>query len=162
MRLKNRMVLANRWPLIDAPPIGRDVVGHDAGEVGSWSSGFRLSSENRHCNHLVFDRSRTPWKCAKLRRRFGQTCPGADHTMRYEAFDVRLFQTNRERLRAQLLPSSLAIVNANDLQPTTTDGSMPYYPNSDLFYFTGIEQEETVLFVAPDAHDETLREVLFL
>src|SRR5262245_21807409 len=108
--------------------------GNDAGEVGSWSSGFRLSSEKGHGNHLVFGRSPTQRKCAKLRRRFGQSCQGADHTMRYEPFDVRLFQTNRERLRAQLLPSSSAIVNANDLQSTTTDGSMPYYPNSDLFY----------------------------
>ena len=82
--------------------------------------------------------------------------------MRYEPFDVKMFQTNRDRLRAQLLPASLAIVNANDWQPTTTDGTMPYYPNSDLFYLTGIEQEESVLFIAPEAHDETLREVLFL
>jgi Xaa-Pro aminopeptidase len=82
--------------------------------------------------------------------------------MRYDPFDARLFETNRERLRGQLLPGSLAIVNANDLLPTTTDGSMPFYPNSDLFYLTGIEQEETVLFIAPDAHDDLLREVLFL
>jgi Xaa-Pro aminopeptidase len=82
--------------------------------------------------------------------------------MRYDPFDVRLFEQNRERLRGQLAPSSLAVVNANDILPTTTDGSMLLYPNSDLFYLTGIEQEETVLFIAPDAHDETLREVLFL
>ncbi len=82
--------------------------------------------------------------------------------MRYEPFDVRLFEHNRQRLREQLLPNSLAIVNANDVQPTTTDGIMPYYPNSDLFYLSGIAQEETVLLLAPDAHDEALREVLFL
>jgi Xaa-Pro aminopeptidase len=82
--------------------------------------------------------------------------------MRYEPFERTLFEKNRERLRSKLLPSSLAIINANDLQPTTTDGNMPYYPNSDLFYFTGVEQEESILVIAPDAHDETLREVLFL
>ena len=82
--------------------------------------------------------------------------------MRYQPFNVELFKTNRDRLRAKLLPNSLAIFNANDLLPTTTDGSMPYYPNSDLLYFTGVEQEESVLFIAPFAHDETLREVLFL
>jgi Xaa-Pro aminopeptidase len=82
--------------------------------------------------------------------------------MRYEPFDVRLFETNRERLRKQLLPGSLAIVNANDVLPTTTDGSLPFYPNSDLFYLSGIEQEQTVLLIAPDAQDESLREVLFL
>jgi Xaa-Pro aminopeptidase len=82
--------------------------------------------------------------------------------MRYEPFDVKLFELNRQRLREQLQPNSLAIVNANDVQPTTTDGSMPYYPNSDLFYLTGVEQEESVLLLAPNAHDEALREVLFL
>src|SRR5437763_587269 len=82
--------------------------------------------------------------------------------MRYEPFDVRLFELNRERLREQLLPNSLAIVNANDIQPTTTDGSMPYFPNSDLFYLSSVEQEESVLLIAPSAHDEAMREVLFL
>ena len=82
--------------------------------------------------------------------------------MRYDPFDARLFETNRQRLRGQMLPNSLAILNANDVLPTTTDGAMPFYPNSDLFYLSGIEQEETVLLIAPDAHDETLREVLFL
>jgi Xaa-Pro aminopeptidase len=69
--------------------------------------------------------------------------------MRYEPFERTFFEKNRERLRAQLLPSSLAIINANDIQPTTTDGNMPYYPNSDLFYFTGVEQEESILVIAP-------------
>jgi Xaa-Pro aminopeptidase len=82
--------------------------------------------------------------------------------MRYEPFDRTFFEKNRERLRSQLLPSSLAIINANDVQPTTTDGNMPYYPNSDLFYFTGVEQEESILLIAPEVHDETLREVLFV
>ena len=70
--------------------------------------------------------------------------------MRYEPFEHTFFEKNRERLRSQLLPASLAIVNANDIQPTTTDGSMPYYPNSDLFYFTGVEQEESILVIAPE------------
>ncbi len=70
--------------------------------------------------------------------------------MRYEPFDRTFFEKNRERLRSQLLPSSLAIINANDIQPTTTDGNMPYYPNSDLFYFTGVEQEESILVIAPE------------
>src|SRR4029079_5816015 len=82
--------------------------------------------------------------------------------MRYEPFERTFFEKKRERLRAQLLPSSLAIINANDIQPTTTDGNMPYYPNSDLFYFTGVEQEESILVIATEAHDATLREVLHL
>ena len=82
--------------------------------------------------------------------------------MKYEPFDAELFRLNRERLRKELLPNSLAVINANDLQPTTTDGTLTYFPNADLFYLSGVEQEESVLLVAPNAHDETLREVLFL
>ena len=82
--------------------------------------------------------------------------------MRNPPIDAEFFASNRDRLRSQLLSNSLAILNANDLQPTTTDGTMPYYPNADLWYFTGITQEESILLLAPDAHDENLREVLFL
>ena len=43
--------------------------------------------------------------------------------------------------------ASLAIVNANDVRPRRADGNMPFYPNSDLFYLSGIEQEQTVLLM---------------
>jgi Xaa-Pro aminopeptidase len=73
-----------------------------------------------------------------------------------------LFTSNRDRLRERLLPGSLAVLNANDLMPTNADALMGHIQNSDLFYLTGIHQEETVLVLAPDAYDEKLREVLFL
>jgi Xaa-Pro aminopeptidase len=57
---------------------------------------------------------------------------------------------------------SLAVVNANDVLPTNADGSLLIQPNSDLFYLTGIEQEESVLLLAPDAFDPKQREILFL
>lgn len=73
-----------------------------------------------------------------------------------------LFVTNRERLRGLLAPNSLVVVNANDVLPANADGSASYHPNSDLFYLTGVEQEESVLLLAPDAFEDELREVLFL
>ncbi len=82
--------------------------------------------------------------------------------MRHAPIDPKLFIQNRERLTQLLLPNSLAVVNANDLVTTNSDGTGPFYPNSDLFYLTGVEQEESILLLAPDAHDEKLREVLFL
>src|SRR6185503_1914544 len=72
------------------------------------------------------------------------------------------FADNRRRLAELLLPNSVAVVNANDLMPVNSDATLLMQPNSDLFYLTGIEQEETVLMLAPNAHDEKLREVLFL
>lgn len=82
--------------------------------------------------------------------------------MRHAPIDSKLFTENRERLKKLLPPKSLAIVNANDVLPTNADGSLLLHPNSDLFYLTGIEQEESILLVAPDAHEPKHREILFL
>jgi len=82
--------------------------------------------------------------------------------MRHCPIPNSVFKTNRERLTRLLRPSSLAAVNANDILPTNADGSLRLVPNSDLFYLTGVEQEESLLLLCPEAHDEKLREVLFL
>lgn len=58
--------------------------------------------------------------------------------------------------------NSLAVVNANDLSPTNSDGIQDTIANSDLFYLTGVEQEQTILLIFPTADDERHREILFL
>ena len=73
-----------------------------------------------------------------------------------------LFTLNRERLVQRLLPRSLAVFNANDIMPTNADGSMGHLQNADLFYLTGVHQEETILLLAPDASDPNHREILFV
>jgi Xaa-Pro aminopeptidase len=82
--------------------------------------------------------------------------------MRHTPIEASLFVENRERLKKLLPKNSLAVVNNNDVLPTNADGSLPLVPSADLFYLSGIEQEESILVLSPDAHDETLREVLFL
>ncbi len=82
--------------------------------------------------------------------------------MRHSPINPKLFIENRERLKKLLPPKSLAVINANDVLPTNADGSLPLHPNSDLFYLSGIEQEESILLLAPDAFDPKLREILFL
>jgi len=82
--------------------------------------------------------------------------------MRHAPIPKKLFVENRKRLVSMLEPNSLAIINANDVIPTNADGTLPMIANSDLFYLTGIEQEETVLLIAPDAFDEKQREILFV
>jgi Xaa-Pro aminopeptidase len=82
--------------------------------------------------------------------------------MRYRLPDCSLFSRNRKNLAAQMLPNSLAVVNANDILPTNADGSLVMRPNSDLFYLTGVEQEESILLLYPEAHEENMREILFL
>jgi Xaa-Pro aminopeptidase len=73
-----------------------------------------------------------------------------------------LFTLNRERLVKKLLPRSLAALNANDIMPTNGDGTMGHCQNADLFYLTGIRQEETILLLAPETFDPNQREILFL
>ena len=82
--------------------------------------------------------------------------------MRYRAINPQLFVNNREKLKKLMLTNSLAVVNANDILPTNADGSLSLRQNSDLFYLTGVDQEETVLLLCPDAHEENMREILFL
>jgi len=82
--------------------------------------------------------------------------------MRYEAIDPELFLGNRARLTAKLKPNSLVVIQANDLMPTNADGVLPFQQNRDLFYLTGVNQEETVLVLWPDAPTEKEKVVLFV
>lgn len=82
--------------------------------------------------------------------------------MRYSPIPSDLFVSNRRRL-AELLPANtVAVVNANDTCPTNADGVQGTVVNSDLFYLTGVEQEQTILVLYPHADDPRHREVLFL
>ena len=82
--------------------------------------------------------------------------------VRHKPIDPKLFIQNRKRLKALLEPNSLVVLNANDVLPTNADGTLPLIPNSDLFYLSGVEQEQSILLIYPDADDEKHRELLFL
>jgi Xaa-Pro aminopeptidase len=82
--------------------------------------------------------------------------------MRYRALNPKMFINHRANLSKLLRPNSLAVVNANDILPTNADGTLPLRANSDLFYLTGVDQEESILLLYPDAHEENMREILFL
>lgn len=82
--------------------------------------------------------------------------------MKYIPTDPNLFIQNRERLVRLMSPGSAAILNSNDIMPTNADGTMRYHQNSDIYYLTGINQEETILVLWPDHPDPTMREILFL
>ena len=75
---------------------------------------------------------------------------------------VELFVENRRRLTDRLAENSLAILHSNDIMPTNADGVMPLHQNADLYYLSGIAQEESILVLAPDAHEPKHREMLFL
>ncbi|GAB3337328.1 aminopeptidase P family protein [Larkinella ripae] len=82
--------------------------------------------------------------------------------MKYTTISNELFIRNRRRLAEQLKPKSLVVLNANDILPTNADGTMNFRQNNDLFYLSGVDQEETMLVLFPDHPDEKFRELLFL
>lgn len=82
--------------------------------------------------------------------------------MRYQKINQQLFVQNRRNLQKQLKTNSVVVVNANDIMPTNADGTMRFRQNSDLFYLTGVDQEESILVLCPDFPDEKFREVLFV
>jgi Xaa-Pro aminopeptidase len=82
--------------------------------------------------------------------------------MRYQAADAQLYVKNRKKLLGKLPPKSIAVFNSNDIMPTNADGTMRFHQNNDLFYLSGIDQEESILVLCPDFPKEEWRELLFL
>jgi len=76
--------------------------------------------------------------------------------------DNKLFIGNRKKVASKLKPGSLALLNANDYMPTNADGTMHFKQNTDLFWLTGVNQEETILILFPDSPDPAFKEVLFV
>ena len=82
--------------------------------------------------------------------------------MKYFPIDKNLFIENRKKLTSQLLSESIAIFHSNDEMPRNGDQNYPFRQQSDLFWLTGIDQEQTVLIIAPNHPLPEYREILFL
>lgn len=82
--------------------------------------------------------------------------------MRYEQLSSTLFIKNRAKLIDLLPPKSIVIISSNDIMPTNADGTMGFKQNSDLYYLTGLDQEETLLVLYPDAPEEQYKEMAFV
>jgi Xaa-Pro aminopeptidase len=80
--------------------------------------------------------------------------------MKYSQINPNLFINNRKLLSAKLVENSIAIFNANDIMPTNSDGTMPFKQNSDLFWLSGVDQEESVLAIIKN--NNQVHEMLFL
>src|SRR6185295_2168016 len=82
--------------------------------------------------------------------------------MKYPPLNPDIFIQNRKRFTAMMDKNSIAIFNSNDELPTNADQLHRFKQNSDLFWLTGIEQEDTMLVLFPDNPDPKYREVLIL
>ena len=82
--------------------------------------------------------------------------------MRYHPLPASFYQQTRANFMAQMQGNSLAVFNSNDFMPTSADGAHPFVQQTDLFYLSGIDQEETVLVICPDAPEKKHKEILFI
>jgi Xaa-Pro aminopeptidase len=82
--------------------------------------------------------------------------------MKYLPIENDLFIENRKRLAKNLKPNSIAVFNSNDILPTSADGTHPFIQQTDIFYLSGIDQEESTLVIYPDAKEKKHREILFV
>ncbi|MGB1170693.1 MAG: aminopeptidase P N-terminal domain-containing protein, partial [Flavobacteriaceae bacterium] len=71
--------------------------------------------------------------------------------MRYEPLSSDFYQKNRQSFMAALNAKSLAVFNSNDIYPISADSTLPFAQHTDMLYLTGVDQEETILILFPDA-----------
>lgn len=82
--------------------------------------------------------------------------------MKYHSIDSALFVKNRKKFATQMTAGSLAVFNSNDIYPIGADSTMPFQQQRDIFYLSGVDQEESILLIFPDALNPKHREILFL
>lgn len=82
--------------------------------------------------------------------------------MKYQQITSSLFTKNREKFSSKMAPSTLAVFNSNDIYPISADATMPFQQHRDIFYLSGVDQEESILVIFPTCSNEQHREILFL
>ena len=82
--------------------------------------------------------------------------------MKYHPIDSKLFVKNRSNFMAQMKANSLAVFNSNDIYPISADSTMPFQQHRDIYYLSGVDQEESILVMFPDCPNKKHREILFL
>ena len=81
--------------------------------------------------------------------------------MKYSPIDNSLFIKNRKKFIDKMEDNSIAFFNSNDNYPVSADTTLPFEQHRDLFYLSGINQEETVLLLFKKSNEE-FKEIIFL
>ena len=82
--------------------------------------------------------------------------------MKYLPINSKLFIKNRKNFKAQMKPNSLAVFNSNDIYPISADSVIPFEQHRDIFYLSGVDQEESILVLFPDCPKEKTSRNLIL
>ena len=79
--------------------------------------------------------------------------------MRYHPLPASFYQKTRKNFMAQMKGNSLAVFNSNDIYPISADSTLPFEQHRDIFYLTGVDQEESILVLYPSAVETKHREI---
>ena len=82
--------------------------------------------------------------------------------MRYKPLSSNFYKKNRKNFMSMMKGESLAVFNSNDIYPVSADTELPFEQHRDIFYLSGIDQEETILILFPNAKEKKWREILFI
>lgn len=82
--------------------------------------------------------------------------------MKYLPLNANLYIKNRQKFVSQMKPNAVAVFNSNDIYPVSADSTLPFAQHRDILYLSGVDQEESILLLFPDAPYEHLKEILFL
>ena len=82
--------------------------------------------------------------------------------MKYDRIDSNLYIANRKKFTERMTANTLAVFNSNDIYPISADSTMPFQQHRDILYLSGVDQEESILVLFPNASNPAHREVLFL
>ncbi len=82
--------------------------------------------------------------------------------MKYTPINPQLFIKNRAKFASKMKPNSLAVFNSNDIYPISADSTLPFEQHRDIFYLSGVDQEESILVIFPDCPIDKHKEILFL
>lgn len=82
--------------------------------------------------------------------------------MKYRPISATLFIKNRQKFMAQMKPKTIAVFNSNDIFSTGADSTMPFHQHRNIFYLSGVDQEESILILCPDAQNPAHKEILFV
>ena len=80
--------------------------------------------------------------------------------MKYQSINSELFVKNRAKFIAQMQPNALAVFNSNDIFSTGADSTLPFHQHRNIFYLSGIDQEDSILVLFPDAKNTKHKEIL--
>ena len=82
--------------------------------------------------------------------------------MKYLPISSQLFTKNRLKFSQQMQPKSIAVFNSNDVFSTGADSTLPFEQHRNIFYLSGVDQEESILILFPSASKEAHKEILFV